>query len=129
MGVGTTGVGHGYDQFQAMDKGVHFFGIGVVGPWIYPNMVTAGIDQPEKQKAIVDIMMDRFNDDLLDLQVEYPNDFVYIDLRDTLVPVDDWENEIHPTRDGFKKVANKFWSEIQSRVLPLLALRAEGDTP
>lgn len=118
---------HGYDWFQPTDEPVRLAGMGIgIGPWLHPNMVRARIDDPDKQRAVADILVDRFNDDLAELAADHPDDFVYIDLRGTLAPVDDWENEIHPTRDGFRKVTDEIWDAINGPVRALVEQRSWG---
>jgi hypothetical protein len=115
---------HGYDFFQPTAEPVRLAGLDIgIGPWIHPNMIAAGIEDPEKQRAVADLLVNRFNDDLAQLEEDHPNDFIYIDLRGTLEPVDDWENEIHPTRDGFRKVTDKIWDAINERVRTLVEAR------
>lgn len=120
--------GHGYDWFQPIDEPVRLAGMDIkIGPWFHPNMVSAGIEDPQKQRAVADLLVDRFNADLADLEARYPNDFVHMDLRGTLDPATDWENEIHPTRDGFVKVADKIWEQIDTRVRALVEQRSWED--
>ncbi len=115
---------HGYDWFQPTPEPVRLAGMGIgIGPWLHPNMVAAGIDYPDKQRAVADILVNRFNDDLAQLEADHPDDFVYIDLRGTLEPIDDWENEIHPTREGFRKVTDKIWDAVNERVRVLVERR------
>lgn len=116
-------VSHGYDHFQPSAEPVRIvsFDIGI-GPWIHPEMVAVGIDDPPLQKEVADLLVDRFNDHLAELEAEHPDDFVYVDLRGTLEP-GEWENEIHPTREGFVKVADGIIDAIYSRVREMVAHR------
>jgi hypothetical protein len=109
---------HGYDYFAPSPEEVRFIGVGIsVGPWIFPAMMDAGIGDGKLQRDIAAVLIDRFNDMLIELQKRHQDDFIYVDLRNTLSITKDWENEIHPTRDGFKKVADKFRKGV-AKALP-----------
>lgn len=121
LGPTVPVVTHGYDYFQPCPEPLRMVGFPVpIGPWFYPEMTAVNITDPAKQRALADLMVDRFNDDLAALKTKYPKDFVYIDLRRTLDPENEWENEIHPTRDGFRKVKDKMLADISKEVRALL---------
>jgi hypothetical protein len=46
--------------------------------------------------------------------------FIVADTRGTLLDKRDWENEIHPDKNGFKAIANKMYVEIEKH-FPSLA--------
>ncbi len=118
---------HGYDYFRPSPEGVRMLGVETgIGPWIHPEMESVGIEDPELKADIASVLVDRFNDDLGQLAQDHPDDFIHVDLRGTLDPAEDWENEIHPTREGFEKVAAKILEEIHSRVKPLVIKRVEA---
>ena len=120
-------VAHGYDYFRPSPEGVRIVGLHTgIGPWIHPEMVEAGIENPDLQADIAEILVDRFNDDLDQLAQDHPNDFIHVDLRGTLDPAEDWENEIHPTEEGFKKVADAISEVIHSDVRTLLIQRSNS---
>jgi metacaspase-1 len=115
---------HGYDHFPPSDAPVRFNGIRTgIGPWIHPRLVERGIIEPERQRAIARWLVDRFNGILAQLQQERPTDFMYIDLRGVLDIDRDWENEIHPTRAGFRKVANVFVAQVRDRLPNMVRAR------
>jgi len=117
-------VSHGYDHFLPSDEPVRALGIDIhIGPWIHPEMEAAGITDPGLQRDIALLLVDRFNQDLASLQAAHPKDFVYVDLRGTLRPELDWENEIHPTRHGFNEVTKKILEAVYGRVRQLLVER------
>jgi len=117
-------VAHGYDYFRPSPEGVRIVGAQIgIGPWIHPEMMKAEIEDPDLQADIATLLVDRFNTDLEQLAEEHPDDFIHVDLRGTLDPAEDWENEIHPTRDGFRKVANEISEVIHSEVRDLLIQR------
>ena len=120
-------VAHGYDYFRPSPEGVRIVGLQTgIGPWIHPEMMGVGIEDPGLQADIATLLVDRFNTDLAELAEEHPDDFIHADLRGTLDPAEDWENEIHPTRDGFRKVANEISAVIHSEVRDLLIQRMNG---
>lgn len=115
---------HGYDYFAPSPKRVRFNGVKTsIGPWIYPAMIAAGIDDEELRRAIAAVLVDRFNDMLEWLAAAYPREVAFVDLRGTLDIDADWENEIHPTRAGFRKVADAFMEALRTRLPDLVAER------
>ena len=121
-------VAHGYDYFRPGPEGVRIVGLQTpVGPWIHPEMTKVGIEDSDLQAGIAEILVDRFNRDLEQLAAEHSDDFIHVDLRGTLDPAQDWENEIHPTRDGFEKVAKRISEAIHSRVRDLIVQRANSE--
>jgi hypothetical protein len=117
---------HGYDHFTPSDAPVKFVGIDLpIGPWIFPAMVDVGITDRTLGRALGRVLIDHFNSVLVRLAAAHPLDLVHVDLRGTLDIERDWENEIHPTRDGFKKVAAKFVAQIKQRLPTLLSERVQ----
>lgn len=115
---------HGYDYFAPSPAAVRFNGVGIgVGPWIHPAMVEQGIVAADTQRAIARWLVDEFNMVLERVQQDHPTSFLFVDLRDTLDIDADWENEIHPTRAGFRKVAAVFIAEIRSRLPDIIHAR------
>ena len=51
--------------------------------------------------------IDSFNAMLAGLEGKYPDCVHYVDLRGTLPTIDLWANELHPTKEGFGKLAAK----------------------
>lgn len=76
------------------------------GPWILPYLEKKGWHDSSDQRKIIKILIDSFADMLSDL---YKNNkkFIFVDTRNT-IPDTEWGDEIHPTNDGFKLVAEKF---------------------
>lgn len=94
-------VTHCYDYAPATGKGLLGF-----SPWIRPALLQVGMPVELHANAVRYII-----DHLADVQVELakahqPYDFV--DTRRALQG-DDWDNELHPTRSGFNKIAARFY--------------------
>ena len=102
---------HGYDY--AVPDGRGFLGGWgfLPGPWFEPGFREKGFIDRQEMMMIVRELIDRFNDMLKDLQTKFEN-VHYVDLRGTLSTAgnyqDDWDNELHPTEEGFKKITSKF---------------------
>ncbi len=99
---------HGYDYLTASGKKAMYDGFNPAGPWILPSMRDRGIVDPNLQAAILGVLIDDVNGMIRALESTYPDTVIYIDLRGTLRPGLDWQNEIHPTEDGFHKVEERF---------------------
>lgn len=111
----TVIVTHGYDWPIPSDTGAKIlFGAVRTDPWIKPFMDAKGITAARDQKAIAKFFIKRFNDELKLIADERnaPSDFLVAKTPGTLAP-GDWLNEIHPDKNGFKKVADKIYAEIQ----------------
>ncbi|BDM83107.1 hypothetical protein [Acaryochloris marina] len=76
-----------------------------IGPWFEPALRRKGISQAEG-KVIAKRLIDSLNEMLKDLSDKYPNNVYHIDLR-TIIKDGDWENELHLSAQGFKKVADE----------------------
>jgi len=101
---------HTYDYSSPSHAPARIYNlVAVNGPWLLPRMR----DVPQAvQKSLSDYLLGRIAQTLLSLQATLPNFFV-IDTRGTLrsVPPEtthrrgDWDNEIHPSRAGYRKLA------------------------
>jgi lysophospholipase L1-like esterase len=103
---GVMMVGHGYDYVIPRDG----------GPWLGGPLNFRGlnmIDHPKLCQAIIDILIDAFNNRLKGLQIRYPKNFRYVDLRGTVKP-GEWWDELHPKDAGAKKTAAKFAAVIEA---------------
>ncbi|GAB7544858.1 hypothetical protein CS8_045330 [Cupriavidus sp. 8B] len=87
------------------------------GPWLFPALRAYGIPE-DHWIPLAHNFIDRLADDVI-LQAGIPN-FHVTDTRGTLEPAGtdddgataDWENEIHPTADGYDKLAVKVVDKI-----------------
>lgn len=88
------------------------------GPWLGTAMRKQGIDNTSDQRAIINEVVTRFTKRLQDLANNHAGRVFYI-TRKNNVPDGAWDDEIHPTSDGFAIVGSNFAS----------ALHAQGITP
>lgn len=105
---------HTYDYPTPNDSPSRFFGIGLLGPWLYPSLTNAEI--PKKDWIpLSDYLFDQLAEHLLRLAIG-PNkisNFHVVDTRNSLIRArknhtgesGDWLNEIHPNKNGYKKIA------------------------
>ena len=112
---------HGYDDVIPANKPAKYDGFSVAGPWLYPEMTARGIPAA-MQKRIGKAMITWFNDMLAELEDAYAENgyFTHLDIRGTLGP-DGWANEIHPTRQGFRDIADAFLAEMDRKLPATLA--------
>lgn len=108
---------HGYDY--AIPDGRGFLGGWgfLPGPWLQPGLHQKGYVNLTSNRAIVRDLIDAFN--VMLQQVSSMSQFAhvkYVNLRGTLSQSaaykDDWANELHPTKDGFRAVAAKIAQHI-----------------
>lgn len=81
-----------------------------LGHWLGGPMGQFGIADATLQRAIAQEMMDRFNQGLAALAERYPS-VSYLDLRGVVTDAR-WYDELHPTDDGFRDVADRFRTAI-----------------
>jgi lysophospholipase L1-like esterase/uncharacterized caspase-like protein len=74
--------------------------------WIGKYLDEFNITRPLDRVAVARYMIDGFNEGLKTLVEKHPQ-VRYINLRAT-VPIDEWDDEIHPNDTGFQKVSLKF---------------------
>lgn len=95
----TRLVVHGYDYVMPRPNGV-FLGIHMQARGLYPAY------QEPLCRAILRLMIDRFNERLSYLATHHPN-FHYVDFRGT-VREDEWfDGEIHPKREAAQRLAER----------------------
>lgn len=100
---------HAYDFAQPTGKGVC-----TVGPWLKPSLVYKGWADLEEGAIIVASALKEFDRLLTSIESRYA-DFIYVRTQGALTPSSDWANELHPTPDGFKKIASKFYVALKTR--------------
>ena len=104
-------ISHGYDYAIPSSR----WGTGPIqiltnivmnGKWLKRPLESRGITDPEAQQGVLRVMIDDFNRMLLELADEFPT-VHHIDSRGK-VGRDEWYNELHPNREGFKKVTTQY---------------------
>lgn len=96
---------HGYDYAIPTGEGFKVLGVTVAGKWIKARMDSKNI--PENfQRKILDHMLAEFDNMLIRLEQTVPR-CVHVRTQGTLKD-SDWDNELHPTPEGFRKITNKF---------------------
>lgn len=101
---------HGYDWAIPTGRGTSLWGI-KVGPWMKPFLTQKGITDPADQKAIIHELLERFQAMLVDL-TQHHGDVILVPTLGTLAE-NEWNDELHPTREGFEKIAEKFRAELK----------------
>jgi hypothetical protein len=112
---------HGYD-YPVPDGRGYAGGFWVLpGPWLEPQFRGRGYQALAESTDLMVTLIDRFNDMVSSVASERALAHVhYVDLRRTLSADltgnryrKAWANELHPTGDGFKRVAEKFDQAIR----------------
>jgi hypothetical protein len=116
---------HGYDYLQPRPAGANIFVGSRIGkgPWLPPSLKAAALTDAQ-MRAAADAVVDEMNRQLQQLIAKLANVHV-IDQRGLLTPAapnttgadGDWLDEIHPTREGFTKLARNRWDVPLSRAL------------
>jgi hypothetical protein len=101
----------GYDYAIPNGTHINILGLKKIGPWILPSMGKKGITDPADQKSIVKLLVNIFNDMLIELDSSNPN-FHYVKLLGMFPNHEQWHNEIHLKKEGFKAVANVYHKKI-----------------
>lgn len=120
-GLGTLPIFmHGYDH--VFPDGRHAINLIVrkIGPWMDPSFGLKGWDYKNaadlaRRRAIVAKMIDTLYRMLDRLASSYPS-LRIVNIRGLLKTQNDWHDELHPTRDGFRLVANKFAEAIKKEL-------------
>ena len=130
--AGCPIVVHTYDYPTPRNEPARFLNaVPLAGPWLYPVLAATALDLP-MQQAIVGLLIDSMAEALLALDstegaaagTGLPN-FHVVDTRHTLImanPMDvgvshDWLNEIHPSHDGYRKIAARISAKLNQAML------------
>lgn len=108
---------HGYGYPVPDGRGVLGGWSILPGPWLRPSFHRKGHPDQEKNKAVMQDLINTFNDMLKRVSNTPGYTHVrYLDLRSVLANDStykkDWANEMHPTARGFAAVAAKFAAAI-----------------
>ena len=113
-------IAHGYDFIIPSDRPAKYDGVSVSGPWVWPELARNEITDA-MMVEIGRVMINWFNDLLARLEMKYADRgyFGHVDLRGTL-GANQWENEIHPTKTGFERVAAAFTAQMDAKLPALI---------
>ncbi|MDX2218296.1 MAG: SGNH/GDSL hydrolase family protein [Burkholderiales bacterium] len=122
---------HTYDRATPRNSPAQFLNI-KRGPWLFNAMNHAGVP-PALWNEVADHVMGALADRLVKLGSTLPN-FHVVDTRGTLVRAasgstgtsNDWENEIHPSDDGYEKIAQPYGVEVNKRLAGPAAAGGRG---
>lgn len=103
---------HTYDRVIPRNKGTKLLGK-EFGPWLWPDLNREGKEVPEElwipvANWFLNEWAKRLKQVKAGLPAELKPRFKLIETRGTLAGIEDWKDEIHPTSEGFKKLAQKF---------------------
>jgi hypothetical protein len=101
---------HAYDFARPTGRGVCG-----VGPWLKPSLDFRGWTDPTQAAEIVKqvlLLLDRL---LVQIEQRYKESVVYVRTQGTLSPATDWSNELHPTEQGFRKIAGIFLKSLRKK--------------
>jgi len=124
--AGAPAFVHTYDYATPRNAPARFVsGPAISGPWLYKVLQPTGLDIVLQQR-IADLLTDKLAEGLWALdstrgsaELQLPS-FHVVETRNTLVRANpteigssnDWLNEIHPTMDGYRKIAAQISAQI-----------------
>lgn len=111
LSPGTQLVFHGYDYAIPDGRGVCF---NALGPWLEPTFKLRGFPNRAAMFAVVKEMLRQFAQ-LLD-SLKSAQNVTFINAQGTLPEGDTswWHNELHPSRSGFDRFADRFRQELKA---------------
>lgn len=102
---------HCYDYAPPNGKGFEapLFGIPLLGPWLKPALDAHQVPPDDALRlGVVKVLIDRLAATLLEF--DSPAKRIYVvDSTKTLDPATEWDNELHPTGAGFRKIVHGKW--------------------
>lgn len=105
---------HTYDYpYPSLTGGQFLGGLINTKAWMKRFMDAPEVGISEALQAdVIKVFMDTVGDELLSVAARRKG-FVVVDTRGTLAGKKEWLNEIHPTSEGFKKIARKMFIEMK----------------
>jgi len=103
---------HGYDYAIPNGRPAKILGL-KAGPWLKPHLDEKGITDLKDARRIIRWLIDRFNEMLADLAQNH-SQLIHVKTRRTLSD-DEWNDELHPSRDGFEQIAEKFRAKLKKQ--------------
>jgi hypothetical protein len=96
---------HNYDYPYPTGEGA--FG---KGTWLQAALLDAKVPE-HLQRSCLKFVIDEFTKRLEKIAQLNPNTVVLVDSRET-VTREEWSNELHPTEEGFRKIAHEKWHPL-----------------
>lgn len=104
----TTIFCHGYDFAIPDGRGICH-----LGPWLKPSLAHRGVPE-HLRRGVIEALLVRFAEMLAAL-ASHTQRMVVVPTQGALAGHDDWwDNELHPTGDGFGAVAERFVASLQA---------------
>lgn len=112
QGLHPAVVLHSYDYPIPDGRGFKLEALKITGPWLAPAMDERQVPKdPDLRRKTCRILIDHLAAEFA--QFVDPVKRIYlVDSRGCLVSpnyLDDWDNELHPTRQGFQRIVNERW--------------------
>lgn len=99
---------HGYDFAQPSNRGVCG-----IGPWLKPSLDFQGITDRDLQYEVTKFLLQQLDRRLAAIEAQFPTTVFYVRTQGSLDRNSGWDNEIHPTPDGFELLAVKFLAALR----------------
>jgi hypothetical protein len=100
---------HGYDFAIPNNVGICDH---TIGPWLHPSLILRGWTDLATGTQVVKELLLQFRNALTQIAATHKN-VIYVETQGTLGP-SDWANELHPTPEGFDKIAGKFAAALRT---------------
>ncbi len=107
---------HNYDYPWPDGKSYKLFGKKLAGPWIRPFMQEVGVGDFASQRIICSWLIDQFTEVQREL-LSHNRRVRCVDSRGLVIKASEWDNEIHPKRAGFKRIAEVAWKPVLDSLL------------
>jgi len=109
-------IAHTYDYAVPDPRGAEFVG-GLLKlrrgrSWLHPFLRAKNVPR-RFDRPLVRHLIDRLAECLLALAATRPERLTVVDTRGTVDPAVDWLNEIHPTSEGFGKIADRVYDALR----------------
>ena len=107
---------HNYDYPWPDGKPYKLFGRKLTGPWIKPYLQEVGVADFASQRIVCSWLIDQFTEIQREL-LSHNRHVRCVDSRGLVTKSGEWDNEIHPKRAGFKRIAEVAWKPVLDSLL------------
>lgn len=101
---------HCYDRAIPSGQGHTIAFMNVAGPWLKPSLTERSIPEAIHQN-IVDYLMKRVRNVLLKVEKQADH-FHVVNSWGTIEDESQWDDELHPTSEGFEKIVVETWKPV-----------------